>query len=466
MKISVLYERSIAILLMIVCAIISGPTLASVSLENVRMWHGPDKSRLVFDLSEPVDYNVYTLDNPQRLVIDLNDAIFRGALPEPRTSGPFIHKIRKGTPKPGVLRIVLDLTQAVDSAVLVLPPNEIYGHRLVIDIAARQAKDKVTAPLEGGSAGSKKTPGSTPRVLSHDPQRPITIAIDAGHGGEDPGAIGGRRTQEKQVVMEVAQRLVRLVEEYPGLRAMLTRKGDYYVSLRQRTSLARKAGADLFVSLHADGFYNRDARGMSVYALSNKGATSEAARWLADKENASDLVGGVSLNDKDDLLAQVLLDLSMTRAVSDGIVFARYVLEQLKLLGPVHSVRVEQAGFAVLKSPDIPSILVETGYITNSREEKLLRTRQYQQQLADAIFNGILKYLKTQELLPPPQNSGGQVHLVTIGDSLSMLALRYGVSVAALKSLNGLKDNRIFIGQKLKIPDRLTGNINAMGQDG
>jgi N-acetylmuramoyl-L-alanine amidase len=418
---------------------------ASVRLDNVRMWHGPDKSRLVFDMSNAVRYNVYELSDPLRLVIDLEQAEFRGELPPVTTMGPYVQRIRKGTPQPGTLRFVLDLKRSVVSEVIVLPPNDIYGHRLVIDIGDRLAEP--VAPV------LPATP-SPPEPTQAAPRGPVVIAIDAGHGGEDPGAVGASRTLEKHVVLAVARKLKDRIDRHPGIVGRLVRDGDYYISLRERTRLAREYNADLFISVHADGFYDRSARGMSVYALSNQGATSEAARWLANKENASDLVGGVTLRDKDDLLAQVLLDLSMTRTVSDGIAFARFVLAELRHLGPVHSRRVEQAGFAVLKSPDIPSILVETGYITNPQEEKLLRTGDYQTRVADAIYRGVVNYLDALEMLPsaPAPATGDRVHLVSSGDNLSVLATRYGVSVAALKRVNGLSDNRIYVGQRLRIP--------------
>ena len=429
---------------------------ASVSLDNVRMWHAPDKSRLVFDLSGPVEHHVFELDNPARLVVDLDQADFRGVLPDTSTVGPFLRGLRRGTPRPGVLRIVLDLRRAVATNVSVLPPNDTYGHRLVIDIGEQRVEAPTRAvpepvPAPPPSSAPLPSPGVA-EPSAGPPRGPVVVAIDAGHGGEDPGAVGGRRTLEKEVVLAVARRLKTRLDAHPGLEGRLIREGDYYISLRERTALARRHGADLFVSIHADGFYDRSARGMSVYALSNRGATSEAARWLADKENASDLVGGVTLRDKDDLLAQVLLDLSMTRTVSDGIAYARFVLTELRKLGPVHSTRVEQAGFAVLKSPDIPSILVETGYITNPREEKLLRTADYQQRLADAIYLGTVNYLDALDMMPPPAPTGDRIHRVATGDSLSVLATHYGVSVSALKRVNGLTDNRIYVGQRLKIP--------------
>lgn len=436
----------VLVMLVVVVVAMSAQAAAAVSLDNVRMWHGPDKSRLVFDLSGPVNYRVERLRDPLRLVVDLDRAVFKGALPAPGTVGSHLLRIRKGIPRPGVLRVVLDLRHEVDSEVIVLTPNDIYGHRLVIDIASRDATRAPPSPLPAAP------PPATREVVDRPRGKSVVVAIDPGHGGEDPGALGGRGTLEKHVVLAVARRLKTRIDSHPGMTARLTRNDDYYVSLRERTRLARSFDADLFVSLHADGFYNRSARGMSVYALSNQGATSETARWLASKENASDLIGGVSLHDKDDMLAQVLLDLSMTRTVSDGISFAGFVLEELRKLGPVHSRRVEQAGFAVLKSPDIPSVLVETGYITNPREEELLRTAAYHERLAEAIYRGILNYFEVHDMLPEPDSGGSRLHLVSSGDSLSLLASRYGVSVTELKELNDLRDNRIFVGQKLRIP--------------
>ena len=274
----------------------------AVNLDNVRMWHGPDKSRLVFDLSGPVSYRLERLGDPLRLVIDLDQAIFRGALPGPGTVGSHLHRIRTGHPRPGVLRVVLDLRHEVESEVIILSPNDLYGHRLVIDIAGREVASSEADPeLE------------LVNFVGNARSRTVVVAIDPGHGGEDPGALGERGTQEKHVVLAVARRLKALIDVHPDMVARLTRTDDYYVSLRERTRLARSFNADLFVSLHADGFYNRSARGMSVYALSNQGATSETARWLASKENASDLVGGVSLRDNDDMLAQVLLEERIAR---------------------------------------------------------------------------------------------------------------------------------------------------------
>lgn len=424
--------------------------LNAADVKNLRLWHGPDKSRLVFDLSEPIIYNVYELSNPERLVIDMENVIFNSVLPDQKTVGPYLHRIRQGIPHNGVLRIVLDLKTPVRSSITVHKPNDVYGHRLVIDLSQRFPQiDAVSEKKEPGSAVHQPTVVNPSRKVIEKKAKPIMVVIDAGHGGEDPGAVGSKKTREKNVVLSIAKKLERAINTYPGMVARLTRNGDYYISLRERTNLARKADADLFISIHADGFYKKTARGMSVYALSNKGATSETARWLADKENASDLIGGISLHDKDDMLAQVLLDLSMSKTVSDSIAFARFVLKNLRTLGPVHSEKVEQAGFAVLKSPDIPSILVETGYITNPREEKLLRSSRYQQKLANAIATGVNSYIKNGDFAL--NNQVPAQHVVKTGDSLSVIAQKYNTSVNQLKKINGIDGNQINVGQKLRL---------------
>ncbi len=349
---------------------------AEVALRNLRIWHAPERSRIVFDLNKPVVHKVFTLSGPDRLVIDLTDAVFYGRFPAPETLGPLAVQLRMARRSASQLRFVVDLRSAVQHSAFLLPPNGGYSHRLVIDIAPRTAAT---------------TPAPVPQPA---PRSGIIVAIDAGHGGEDSGARGARGTHEKTVVLAIAKELHRKINAEPGMRAVLTRSGDYYVSLRKRTALARRHNADLFVSLHADAFKQRSVKGSSVYALSQRGATSEAARWLAGKENASDLAGGVSINDKDDTLAAVLLDLSMTKTIEHSLEFARDMLSSLAKVGPVHSKRVEQAGFVVLKSPDIPSVLVEVAYISNSGEERKLRTRRYQKQVADAMLGGIRTYVQ------------------------------------------------------------------------
>ena len=408
---------------------------ASVVVKNLRLWRAPDHTRLVFDLSAKTQHRVLVLADPDRLVIDLDQAEVAGAFADQNYDGPFLMRIRTGQPTPNVLRIVLDLKKPVNPRTFVLKPNEIYGHRLVVDLYNRK---KVVSPVAATAA---------------PPGRPYSIiAIDAGHGGEDPGTIGRKyRSQEKNLTYKVAAELKRLIDQDKLLRPVMIRRGDYYVSLRNRTSIARRNQADLFVSIHADAYPKATSvRGSSVYALSPRGATSEAARWLANKENAADLIGGVSLRDKDDVLAKVLWDLSMTNTTKDSLILGGYVLRELGRVGKLHRKHVEQAGFAVLKSPDMPSILIETAFLSNPTEEKLLRTRSYRQKLAAAIYKGIKRYLKQSPLQFSPGTP--TIHVVRQGDSLSVIALRYRVSMASIKRANNMSTNTVRIGQKLKIP--------------
>ncbi len=344
----------------------------TATIQDIRMWHAPERSRIVFDMDRQAPFNVFDLASPDRVVIDLTDVRMRAALPKANAVGQFIQRIRQGSPQTNTKRLVFDLKQPVRYSVQMLKPSGRYQYRLVVDFQ----------PV-GGAATPKSRPKSKSELL---------ILIDPGHGGEDPGAVG-KRTYEKIVVLQIAKKLKDRIDRRPGLRAELTRAGDYYISLRQRTRIARRHQADLFISVHADAFTKTSVRGASVYALSQRGASSEKAKWLANKENASDLLGGATLADKDNQLAGVLLDLSMSNTVNESIDFGRKVLAELKKIGPVHFEQVEQAGFAVLKSPDIPSILVETAYITNPHEEKLLMSAAHQNRIAAAIVAGIEKYV-------------------------------------------------------------------------
>ncbi len=356
-----------------------GDAFASV-INDIRMWHAPDRTRIVLDMDENVDFREFTLQSPHRFVVDLPQGRLAHSLPDPDSMGQFIHRMRKGYPVAGVLRVVFDLKKAVRYEIRLLKPVDHYRYRLVMDFYSQE-------PVSPTTQAKRQEPGNDRS------NQDLLILIDPGHGGEDPGALG-KKTYEKTVVLQIAKKLKDKVDRQPGMRAELTRKGDYYVGLRKRTGIARRLKADLFVSIHADAFKDRSVHGSSVYALSQRGATSESARWLADKENASDLIGGAILSDKEDMLANAMIDMSMTRTVNESLVLGRAVLNELKKIGPVHSKRVEQAGFAVLKSPDIPSILVETAYITNSKEEKLLRSAEHQHRISDAVLAGIRKYIR------------------------------------------------------------------------
>lgn len=343
----------------------------TATVKDIRLWHAPHRSRIVFDMNRRADFKAFSLKDPARVVIDLTGVRLARRLPGAEDGGQFIRRMRAGSPEKGVTRLVFDLKNPARYSIQMLPPGDRYQYRLVVDFY------RVAA------------------VSPPPPARPaneLLVLIDPGHGGEDPGAVG-KRTYEKKVVLQIAGKLKAQIDRRPGLRAELTRTGDYYIPLRKRTRIARRRQADFFVSIHADGFKNPAARGASVYALSQRGASSETAKWLASKENASDRLGGVSLIDKDNLLAEVLLDLSMSKTVDESIRFGREVLDELGKIGHLHSKRVEQAGFVVLKSPDIPSILVETAYITNPGEEKLLMSARHQERIAAAIAAGIDRYL-------------------------------------------------------------------------
>ena len=314
--------------------------------------------------------------------------------------------------------------------------NKVKIRKYATKTIARIAKKKTISPVK--TIGSKQS-------------KQLVIAIDAGHGGEDAGAIGPRKTKEKKVVFAIAKKLQRLIRNHPRMKPVMIRKGDYYVGLRQRMKLARKAKADLFISIHADAFRNRKVKGASVFALSNKGATSEMARWLAKHENAADLVGGVSLDDKSDVLKTVLLDLSQTATRDASYEVAEKVLRNFRSIGKLHSHSVQKAGFMVLKSPDIPSILVETAFISNPQEERKLRSSRYQQKMAKAIYNGILDYF--QYSAPAGiRMAKATTHKISRGETLSEIALQYGVSMKQLRSLNKIPGNKIRIGQVLSIP--------------
>jgi len=348
--------------------------------------------------------------------------------------------LRSGSRNKGDLRLVLDLVSPVKPKSFVLKPNDQYGHRLVIDL------------FNAGKV-KKREPKTVKAVTRPTKLRDLVIAVDAGHGGDDPGARGRKGTREKDVVLGIARKLAAKINKEPGMKAVLVRDGDYYIGLRKRIDKARKHRADLFISIHADAFRDRRVHGSSVYVLSRRGASSEMARWLAARENAADLVGGVSLDDKDDLLAEVLLDLAQTATLETSTGAASNVLSELKRLGKVHKRQVQHAGFVVLKSPDIPSMLVETAFISNPSEENRLRSRKHQQKVANAIFKGVRRYFVSN----PPVGTrlakqSPRRHVVRRGDTLSYIAQRYGVSLSSLRNRNRLKGDRLLVGNVLKIP--------------
>lgn len=399
-----------------------------------RVWPAAEYTRITLELSQPVKFTFSSIKNPERLVIDLegvepNDAL-TGLSAKIGESDPYVRLVRVGRFKPNVVRVVLDLKTEVKPSVFSLPPVGEYGNRLVVDIYPLQAADPlmalVNSPRQAAVGGEEAAPGAekvavappAPEAAEQEnavlpeskkekagrPAKPekrkselqvtrlVTIAIDAGHGGEDPGARGARGTNEKDVTLSIAKRLKAVVDDEPNMRGVLIRDDDYFIPLHGRVQKARKVSADLFVSIHADAFIRPEARGSSVFALSERGATSAAARWLAKKENEADLIGGVNLDVKDPYLARTLLDLSQTATINDSLKLGKAVLNELGDINSLHKGAVEQAGFAVLKSPDIPSILVETAFISNPDEERRLNDEAYQDKMARAILTGIRRY--------------------------------------------------------------------------
>ena len=411
---------------------------SAATVNSVRVWSGPDSTRVVFELTAPVEHRVSTLADPARIVIDLPDTKAAGPLSLPEPKG-VVAAVRAGS-RSGDLRVVLELTKAAKAKTFLLAPNQQYGNRLVVDLVQ----------------------GDDTPVVRHAPPvsergRDVIVAVDAGHGGDDPGASGRKGTHEKDVVVAIARRVAEELNAQPGMHAVLVRSGDYFVPLRKRLEIAHAAQADFFMSIHADSYHDTSATGATVYVLNEKGATDEAALRLAQRENASDLIGGVSLADTDQTLARVLLDLSQNAALSASTAAGQRLIKKMSEVTPMRRMQVQQAPFLVLKSPDIPSVLVETAYISNPREEASLRDAQYQASLARALREGIVDYFTANppqgsffaHTAEPPQSA---VHQVARGETLSEIAERYRVSTATLRRSNSLKTDSVQVGQLLRIP--------------
>lgn len=474
----------------------------AATVKNVRIWRAEESTRIVFDLDSSVKYDLVLASNPNRIILDLSSSKLKASVKKLPLSGTPIEIIRSSVVNNTDLRFVFDLKSKVSPKSFVLKKTESYDDRLVLDlfdVVTSNTETKAAtansepANIEAVMGGNTSTTATAPSVqempVNHG--RTILIAVDAGHGGADSGALGPKNMREKDVTLAIAKELVNLINAQPGYGARLTRSGDYFVELQKRRDLARDMKADLFISVHADSFTDSSAYGASVFALSRKGATSEMARFLAQRENDSDLigrVGGVSLEDKDPQLAGVLVDLSMTATVNSSLQVGGNVLNAISAIAPLHAKHVEQAGFVVLKSPDVPSILVETGFISNTNEAKKLSSQEYREKMAQAIFKGVRQYFaqhppavvsssssvaesapaekklpvrkavekveKTEKKLSPTpaKTMGERKHTVIVGDTLTDIAAQYKVSAAKIRKANNMKTDVVKLGQTLKIP--------------
>jgi N-acetylmuramoyl-L-alanine amidase len=418
-------------LLLLSLGLIGVAHAANNVITAARVWPAPDYTRITLEANDAITYKMSVIKNPERIVIDIENIalnqVIKSLVDKSLTDDSYIQQLRVAAFKPGVVRLVVDLKAEVKPNIFTLPPAGDYKHRLVLDIyplndplmAMLAQRDNGTAAATPITEPAIAEPAaiSPPAEINAVPNqavgknnertnaaiekymRQVTIALDAGHGGEDPGARGATGSLEKNITLMIAKKLKAKIDAEPGMRAVLTRDGDYFIPLHGRVVKARKLQADLFVSIHADAFTNPAARGSSVFALSERGATSASARYLAKKENESDLIGGVSLDVKDPLLARTLLDLSQTATINDSLKLGKSVLGQIGEINTLHKSHVEQASFAVLKSPDIPSILVETAFISNPQEERKLSDDAYQDKLATSILAGIKMYFATNPAL-------------------------------------------------------------------
>lgn len=422
---------------------ISLPTLGTTEITKVkdlRIADRQSKTRVVFDLSSAASHNIFVLKNPDRVVLDIQNCNANGKLAASRVAGTLLKGMRYAQKSQDRLRVVFDLNKRVTPQSFLLPPTKNKDYRLVIDFTSANQANLAKPVIE-----VKKAP------LNY---RDVIIAIDAGHGGKDPGAIGRKGTREKDIVLSVSKRLKKIIDKERGMKAVLIRDRDTFIPLRGRIKRASGVDADVFISIHADAAVNSRARGSSVYVLSEHGATSEAARILAKRENEVDKIGGISLEDKDAVLKSVLVDLSQTATIDASIDLAQDILSELSKIGNVSRRQVEQAGFAVLKSPDIPSVLVETAFISNPHEEQRLKSSKHQQALAQAILKGVRRYFTDHAPNDALLANLGRTstHTIRRGETLSGIANRYQVRVIDLRRVNELKSDKIRVGQVLTIP--------------
>jgi N-acetylmuramoyl-L-alanine amidase len=416
-----------------------------VDVLGARVWPAPDQSRVVIDAAAAISHTIFSLDNPPRVVIDIPDARLTGKLPIVESRDRLLAGMRSGIRAGDDLRIVLDLKQAARIKSFLLRPNNRYGYRLVVDLSASGA---------GGGRAGPMSPHRRHGDRTSKKLRDVVVAIDPGHGGDDPGTTGPDGTHEKEITLAIARKLAHLMRREPGMRPFLTRDGDYYRSLRRRIALARKHKADLFISIHADSCDDPRVSGATVYTLSLRGASSEAARVLADKENSADLIGGIDFRDSNDELASVLLDMTQSATMEHSVLAARKVIASLDHLGDVHKTQIQKAGFVVLKAPDIPSMLIETAYLSNRADERRLRSPTFQKKIAEAILRGVKGYFDS---FPPPgtilaARESHRRHVIIRGETLAAIAKEYDVTLDSLRSANDIEGDDIQAGQVLTIP--------------
>ncbi|MEN1727959.1 MAG: N-acetylmuramoyl-L-alanine amidase [Pseudomonadota bacterium] len=428
-------------LLVTLLALLASPLAWSAEVENLRVWAGPDSTRVVLDLDRRVEYRLFTLSDPARVVVDIDATRVSGELALDRERSGVVDTVRHGVRNGADLRVVLDLEESAKPQSFLLDPAGEYGHRLVIDLTpetAQSTDERLREVVRAARAGDRE----------------MIVAIDAGHGGEDPGAIGPSGLYEKTVNLAIARELESRLDAMPGMRPVMIRTADYFVPLKERYERARAAEADLFVSLHADAFRDSSIRGSSVYILSRRGASSEAARRLAASENQSDLIGGVRLDREDDMLSSVLLDLSQSASMDYSRRAAESILGELGSVGRRHRPQVESANFVVLRSPDVPSVLVEVGFISNPQDESNLKTLRHRREVATAIAAGIDGHFRNtapQGTWFAANRTRGR-HVVERGDTLGVIAQRYEVSINRLREANNIDGDVIHPGAVLVIP--------------
>lgn len=445
-------------LVLAVCALLASLTVSAADVEDVRLWRAPDHTRLVFDLSGEVEYKLFTLSNPDRVVVDIESSSLGGDLSRLDFSESPIRGMRSAIRDGNTLRMVIDLAEEVQPRSFTLAPNSDQGNRLVVDLYDR-------SPVSSPPRSSNTTASTPPTAPRSDERRNIIVAISAGHGGEDPGGIGyDGKLREKDITLKIARALFDQLERMPGYTPIMIRDGDYYVKLQRRSEIAREKRADLFVAVHTDWYRTSRANGLTIYALSGDRADRENSRRVAQKENNADLLGGVGgdldLSSWDDDVALTLVSLQMAWSMEQSLIAGTRVLESLDGVTRLRRDKVQQASLEVLKSPDIPSMLIETGYLTNPDEARRLNTSAFQQKLARGIAQGVMSYFydappigtlvawqKANGIVPMPG-----IYTAKRGDSLSVIAQRYNVSLAELKSANNITSNTIQVGQELNIP--------------